>query len=108
MAVTECTVIDTLQVLDPQGTTVDAAGDRPLEDGIAPLTVGLQYVDVTFLSSHPEGYNYDELVVVNVTDNPPIGIGVVQIVYEDADGFRVMFNAPPDSEFYSLRWRITV
>ncbi len=104
---TECDVQEILQTLDPEGTTVDTTGDRPLEDGITPLVIGQSYVDVNFLTSH-ETYNFDQLVVENFTDNPPLCILLGPVTYEDANGFRVMFNASPDSEFYQLRWRITV
>lgn len=107
MAVTECTVIDTLQVLDPEGTTVDTTGDRPLEDGIAPLVVAQSYVDVTFLTPHAS-YNFDQFVIENFTDNPPLAICIGPVVFEDENGFRVMLSAAPDSAFYQLRWRITV
>ena len=57
----ECDVDQTLQTLDPEGTTVDLTGDRPLEDGETPLVVGQQYLDVTFLTPH-SSYNFDQLL----------------------------------------------
>ncbi len=103
---TECDVQDTLQTLDPQGTTVDTTGDRPLEDGITPLVVAQSYIDVVFLTSH-DTYNFDQLVIENFFDNPPLCILLGPVVFEDANGFRVMLSAAPDSAFYQLRWRIT-
>jgi|SRR6185312_4723339 len=107
MANTECDVDSILQVLDPEGTTTDNTGNRPLEDGVAPLVVGQSYVDVVFVETHPS-YNFDQLEVQNSTDNPPLCLMVGPIVFQDEAGFRVMFNASPDSPFYSLRWRITI
>lgn len=107
MAITECDVDSTLQVLDPEGTVTDNTGNRPLEDGITPLVVGQPYVDVVFLGSH-SSYNFDQLEVINITDNPPLCLIVGPVVFQDEAGFRVMFNASPDSPFYSLRWRITI
>lgn len=106
MASTECTVDSTVQVLDPVGTDVDTTGDRPLEDGIAPLVIGLTYVDVTFETPHPN-FNFDQMVIENFTDNPPLCILIGPVVFEDENGFRVMLSAPADSEFYQLRWRVT-
>lgn len=108
MATTECSVDEITQVLDPEGTTVEPTGSRPLEDGITPLVVGQQYVDVPFVGGPYDDYNIDELMVENFTDNPPMFIVAGMVVYEDTLGFRVMFNASPDSGFYNLRWRITI
>ncbi len=104
---TECTTIIDPQVLNPVGTTVDTTGDRPLEDGITPIPAGQSYVDVVFIEPH-ESYNFDQLVIENFTDNPPLAIALGPVVYEDENGFRVMFTASPDSTFYQLRWRVTV
>ncbi len=103
----ECDITQTLQVLDPEGLVQETLGNRPKEDGITPIPQAQQYVDVVFLESH-DSYNFDELEVVNIVDNPPLSLHVGPIVYQDAEGFRVMFNASPDSAFYSLRWRITI
>ncbi len=104
---TECDVQEILQTLDPEGTTVDTTGDRPLEDGITPLTVAQPYVDVVFVAPHTT-YNFDQMVIENFIDNPPLCILLGPVVFEDENGFRVMLSASPDSAFYQLRWRITV
>ena len=101
------TITTTIEVLDPISTTTTVSGSEPLEDGITPLVVGQQYVDVEFSTTH-EDYNIDELMVENFTDNPPVIIIASLVVYRDSAGFRVMFNAHPDSPFYNLRWRITI
>ena len=79
---TECDVDSTLQVLDPQGTTVDSTGNRPLEDGITPLVAGQSYVDVVFVAPHSV-YNFDQLVIENFNDNPPLTIFLGPVVFED-------------------------
>ncbi len=104
---TECDVIEILQTLDPEGTTVDTTGDRPLEDGVTPLVVGQSYIDVEFVAPHAT-YNFDQLFIENFIDNPPLCILLGPVVFEDENGFRVMLSASPDSAFYQLRWRITV
>jgi len=104
---TPCDVTTTLNVLNLEEATPEASGSRPVEDGITPLVIGQPYVDVEFSNSH-ESYNFDELAIENFTDNPPLGITTTVVVFEDENGFRIMLNAPPDSEFYQLRWRITV
>lgn len=105
---TECDVQETLQVLDPEAIVAETLGNRPLEDGATPLVPMQQYVDVVFVNGPYPSYNFDELEIVNITDNPPLSLHVGPIVYQDDMGFRVMFNASPDSIFYTLRWRITV
>jgi hypothetical protein len=101
------TTTTTIEVLDPIGTTTTVAGSQPLESGLTPCTIGQQYVDVVFSDSHTD-YNIDELHIENVVDNPPLGLDAGLIVYRDSEGFRAMLNASPDSEFYNLRWRITI
>jgi len=103
---TECTVDTVVQTLDPQGAVV-GGGDNPLEDGIEPLVIGQPYVDVVFATAH-SSYNFDQLLIQNFIDNPPLAICVGPVVYTDENGFRVMLTASPDSAFYELRWRITV
>lgn len=105
---TECDIIQTLQVLNPEGTTTESTGSRPIEDGITPIPVGQQYVDVLFAEGPHASYNFDELLVENLVDDPPLGIMVVLVSFMDEDGFRIMFNASPDSAFYNLRWRVTI
>lgn len=105
---TECDVQETLQILDPEAAIIETTGNRPLEDGTEPLIIAQQYVDVTFINGPYPSYNFDELEVVNTTDNPPLCLMVGPVVFQDETGFRVMFNASPNSTFYSLRWRITI
>ncbi len=105
---TECDVQETLQILDPEGTVVETLGNRPLEDGIEPLIIAQQYVDVVFVNGPYPSYNFDELEVQNFNDNPPLSLHIGPIVYQDENGFRLMFNASPDSVYYALRWRITI
>ncbi len=105
---TECDVQSELQILDPRGTDVESGGNRPLEDGIAPLVQNQSYVDVVFVQGPHESYNFDQLVIENFTDNPPLAIFLGPVVFEDENGFRIMLSAAPDSAFYQLRWRITV
>lgn len=104
---TECDVTTTLQVLDLEGTTPETTGSKPVEDGITPLIAGQPYIDVVFTVAHPV-YSFDELLVENFSDNPPVSIFPTLISFEDENGFRVMLNASPDSAFYQLRWRVTI
>jgi len=101
------TTTTTIEILDPIATTIEVTGSRALESGLTPCIQGQQYLDIVFTDSHAD-YNIDELHVENTTDNPPLGLDASLVVYRDSDGFRVMLNASPDSEFYSVRWRITI
>lgn len=101
------TTTTTIEILDPIGTEVEPTGSRPLEDGLTPLIQGQQYLDITFSDPHTD-YNIDELHVENTVDNPPLLFPSPMVVYRDENGFRVLFNSSPDSEFYLLRWRITI
>src|SRR4029077_1451361 len=78
-----------------------------LEDGVTQIGNGNSYVDVDFQSwTGGSGYSFDELLVQNFVDSPPLGIFPTVLVDKRADGFRDLLSAPPDNNNYFLKWRI--
>jgi hypothetical protein len=78
-----------------------------LEDGVTQIGNGNSYVDVDFQSwTGGSGYSFDELLVQNFVDSPPLGIFPTVLVDKRADGFRYLLSAPPDNNNYFLKWRI--
>lgn len=80
-----------------------------LEDGLTPIPNGQSYVDVVLTPDiwPNANYQFDQLVIINNVDNPPINIDVSIITGQATTGFRAMLTAPPDNDHYSLKWRIT-
>lgn len=78
-----------------------------LEDGLTQILNGQEYVDVAFASwTGGAGYSFDELVVQNFQDDPPLKLFPTTLVSKRADGFRYLINAAPDNDNYFLKWRI--
>lgn len=78
-----------------------------LEDGLTPINNGEDFVDVAFASwTGGANYSFDELVVQNFIDNPPLNIFPTILVSKTATGFRYLLNSSPDNANYYLKWRI--
>ena len=85
-------------------------GDTMMNDGLTQIISGQAYVDVDLTGTWTGGaaYSFDELVVKNTVDAPPLNIFPTIMVDQRADGFRVLLNSAPDNNNYFLKWRIVL
>lgn len=85
-------------------------GETMFDDGITPIINGEAFVDVTLSPSWPGSsvYSFLELQVKNIIDAPPLEIWPTTLVSQTGTGFRILLNAAPDNDNYSLKWRIAL
>ena len=102
---------------DATTSTLTSANDPYAEeaetmfnDGLTQIISGQTFVDVDLSESWTGGaaYSFDELVVKNTVDEPPLLIFPTLVVDQRADGFRLLLNSAPDSNNYFLKWRIAL
>lgn len=73
-----------------------------------PLPLGQDYVDITFPSALPDtNYFASTLVVENTVDTDPPKVFPVNVVSKTQLGMRVLLNAIPTTENYTLRWAVS-
>lgn len=78
-----------------------------VEDGLTLIPNGQDFVDVPLVSwTGGSGYSFDELIVQNFADSPPLNIFPTILVSKTPTGFRYLFNSSPDNDNYFLKWRI--
>lgn len=89
----------------PPGSDVEAY----VEESVDQLTMGHQVHTVTFATAKASSdYLFDQLVVQNTVDDPPLVITADMITRFDQNGFDVLLNAKPDTGNYYLKWKVRI
>jgi len=93
---------DELIVLNNNGSAA------AFETGITSIPLGAQSVDVIFTTEKLSSvYTFNEISVVNTTDNSPLMIQPTITGYSII-GFNVSLSGITDSANYKLRWEVEV
>lgn len=89
----------------PPGSDIGAY----VEESVDQLTLGQQVHTVTFATAKASSdYLFDQLVVQNTVDDPPLVITADMITRFDQNGFDVLLNAKPDTGNYYLKWKVRI
>lgn len=89
----------------PPGSDIGAY----VEESVDQLTMGQQVHTVTFATAKESSdYLFDQLVVQNTVDDPPLVITADMITRFDQNGFDVLLNAKPDTGNYYLKWKVRI
>lgn len=86
-----------------------SGGSGVADSGLAQLTVGQSYVDVTFSTPQPDaGWILVGSSVANTIDASPLSIWPTTMTNKTATGFRVQLNAIANTANYYLQWAIAL
>lgn len=109
--------IDTVVTDEQSFNVVDPIDSAPpgsdigayVEESVDQLTMGQQVHTVTFATAKESSdYLWDQLVVQNTVDDPPLVITADMITRFDQNGFDVLLNAKPDTGNYYLKWKVRI